>query len=57
MIVCLLCGIAEEERATRDFDAHSIALREPPAAVAPTRPGDADGGSAKRRAHRHHCAS
>ena len=31
-------------------------MREPPAAVAPTRLGDADRGSAKRRADRHHCA-
>ena len=39
-----------------NLDAHSIAIREPPAAVVSTRPGDADGGSAKRRADQHHRA-
>jgi hypothetical protein len=56
LTVCLLGGIAEDKRAPANFDAHSIAMRKPPAAVAPTRPGDADGGSAKRRANRHRCA-
>src|SRR6202040_1164655 len=39
-----------------NLDAHSIAIREPPAAVVSTRPGGADGGSAKRRADQHHRA-